>query len=342
MPRSVGETQLKNTTLEVMLLPRGSRTVTEAVITAGAAANAGDTTLSLSGDAAGRQIRSGTSLSFGPVTMSNGSRRKQALIIDDATLGTTPSNINCAPLIDNITNGDTAKFVLGLVPVFGVQEFSFAASDQTVDTTDTQSGAGTESAVIRSGLEFTINCIERISDYGLTGIIKQVGLNFGLKGREVYAVLTYPDGEIHRGAAKVMNYSQPGNQNEVKRGNFTLQFQGESYRYIPAYGFDGTFPTGGGAAPSYDSTITIVTTNTPITTNGVTFTSAAGNILRFVNKTTGTSTPVSMSLFVGATNVGQVDFTDRYLGERFSVTIGGTVYASASNTFRSGNITLAA
>lgn len=226
MPRPAGEVQLKNTTLEVLLLPVGSRTVTEITVTNGAIANAGAETMSLSASA-NTDIKAGVSLSF-----LDGTTRKQALITDDYSLTSTPSTVNVAGLINNIGNAATAKFVAGLIPLFGIQEFSFSASPSEVDTTNTQSGYGMESALIRADKTIDISGIQIINDRALYAVIKQVAVAGAFFGREIYAVFTYADGQQFRGAAKIKNYSEPGNQNEVKKFSFQLQFQGDSFQYF--------------------------------------------------------------------------------------------------------------
>jgi hypothetical protein len=237
MPIAVGETSLRFTTLKVKLLDLGVRTVTPVTITADAAIAEGATSASLTASTAATVVPAGTALPFNEASPSGATSRKLIVTRADATLGTTPTSVSIFPARLAVPDTEEASFVAGLLPVFGLQEFSFQTQDQTVDTTDTLSGIGTEMAIVRSGIEFTMSHIERVADKGLTTIIKQVALDMALKGREVYAELVFADGETHKGAAKVMNYSQPGNQNEVKKVSYTLQFQGESYYYEPAYTF---------------------------------------------------------------------------------------------------------
>lgn len=232
-----GETPLKLVTLEVLLLPRGSRSVASNTVTITAASEIafGAETASLTASTS-TDVKAGASLSFNVASPTGLTRRKQIVIREDATI-TTATNVPIFAAVDTVPAGEVATYVQGLKIVAGLQEFSFQAQDTTVDTTDTLSGLGTEMAIVRSALNFNISVIERIQNEGLSKIIKEVGLAFASKGREVYARLMYPDGETHSGAAKVMNFSQPGNQNEVKKCSFELQFQGGSYVYTPAYTF---------------------------------------------------------------------------------------------------------
>lgn len=236
MPVASGETPLKLVTLEALLLPKGSRTVTEVTITAASAIDEGDETASLSASVS-TAVKAGCSLSFNVTSPSGATRRKQIVIKDDVTIATSSTSVNIFAATQAVPANETAKYIEGLEIVAGLQDFSFQSQDTTVDTTDTLSGAGTESAIVRSGLNFSISVIERIANKGLSSIIKPVALDFAFKGREIYARLMYPDGEVHAGPAKVMNFSQPGNQNEVKKCTFELQLQGSGYVYLPAYTF---------------------------------------------------------------------------------------------------------
>ncbi|NEN94473.1 MAG: hypothetical protein F6K50_02710 [Moorea sp. SIO3I7] len=222
MPRPFGETQLKNTTLEVLLLPYRSRTVTEQTITLAADAATGATSISATAEAS-TTIKAGTGLSF------SGNDRRHVLVIEDATVATTATDITISPAIADISTASTATFITGLVPLFGIQEFNYATQPQEVDTTNLQSGSGMESVLVRSDRTYDVSGITIPGDEALFKIIKPVAEDDALFGREVYFVCTTPDGEVRRGAAKVKNFSESGNQNEVKRYSFQLQVQGSSF-----------------------------------------------------------------------------------------------------------------
>ena len=240
-------TQLKNVSLDVLLLPQGVRNPPVATITAtgGAAgppevpaAAVGATSLMLDVNEAASplDVAAGTSLSF-----LVGTKRVQVLLAEDATLTEgTPVNVACFPLVDEIPFNATpyaAEYVVGLKELAGVNDFSLSASPQEVDTTDTKSGFGMESELVRSDLTFDISGISRKGDEGLYGVIVPVSLDGGLFGREIFAVLNYPDGSQHKGAAKVKNLSMPGNPSEVSKYSFQLQFQGSSYQFVTPHTF---------------------------------------------------------------------------------------------------------
>lgn len=223
MPLFSGEIQLKQAMLMVKLLPLNSRDVTadEETITSPSSATAVGAT-SMTVTATGVDIPAGTALSF-----SSSTGRAQAVLSADAASGAT--TLNFFPLIKAIPASATAVYVDGLVPLFGLQTFSNADTSTTVDTTNTLSGIGLESASIRSDRKLTIEGIQVPGDPALYGVIKPVSKSNALFGREIYAVMSMPDGEQIKGAAKITNYSEPGNQNEVKKFSFELQFQGISY-----------------------------------------------------------------------------------------------------------------
>ena len=226
-----GETQLKNFTMDVLLLAKGSRVTTRVNIVSGGAAE-GAGTINLSSPTGAVFVNGGNSLSF-----LNGNRRVQVLVLADVTITTAPTAVSVSELTDGVDSGAIAVYIQGLLPLAGVQDFALSTSDQEVDTTNVLSGYGTESALIRAGKTFNVSFIQIPNDAGLYSIVKRVALQGAFYGREVYAVATFPDGEIHRGAAKVKNFSQPGNQNEVKKGSFDLEFQGISYEFISPFPF---------------------------------------------------------------------------------------------------------
>lgn len=232
MPLLGGEVILQNTTLDVLLLPKNSRVPTKKVLTLATAALEGATTLSLQVDATTVDLKAGTSLSF---AVTGG--RRHAVIVDDVTVATTATDVNVLALNQAIAINATADYYVGLQPVYGLQDFSLQSQDQSVDTTNSLSGNGTEMALVRSGKTFNCSVIAVPNDRGFNDIIKKVALSQGFFGREIWACLNMPDGELYRGAAKVQNFNAPGNQNEVKRGSFDLTYMGSSFEYLPAYVF---------------------------------------------------------------------------------------------------------
>ena len=243
MARAVGETTLQTFALDMVLLAEGSRTPTVATITAGDGAGAGgvagDETLELDVDTDNSplDLKAGTSLSF---LDTGNNRRVQALLRDDITLTNgAPVVANVFPLRNDIPDTSTSEYVVGLLALEGVQDFSFATSDQEVDTTDTKSGPNMESALIRSDKTIDVSIIVRPNDQAFYELVTDVALAGGFYGREVYAVATYPHGGQFKGAAKIKNLQMPANQNEVEKASFQLQFQGDSFRYVPPFTYPG-------------------------------------------------------------------------------------------------------
>lgn len=225
----VGEISFRNSTVEMKLLPLGSRDISADTytVTASSGAAVGATSISLSVGTGTVDIKAGSSLSF-----LNAAGRSQVLVTQDATLTSTPSSVSCSGLIKAVDSAATATFIDGLVPLFGIQDLSASDAPQEVDTTSLLSGTGMESALVRSDHTFDISGIQIVNDECLYSIIKPLAKTDALFGREVYAVITYPDGERISGAAKIKAYSEAGNQNEIKKYQFTLQTQGASYSYL--------------------------------------------------------------------------------------------------------------
>jgi hypothetical protein len=230
MPRPVGEITLLNFGLDLLLLPRGSRTVTRKTITMAIAATTGATTVTLTANVS-TVIKSGSSISF--VAPSAAIDRQQILFTEDVTVLTTNTVAFVASVQRPVALNSTASFVDGSRALFGVQGFELQQQDTTVDTTNTQSGSGTEMAMIRAARTFQMSGIEIPYDLQLQEV-KKICRDPGFFGREFFATLVYPDGETFEGAVKTTNFSQPGNQNEVKRYSFQMALQGDP-TWRPSY-----------------------------------------------------------------------------------------------------------
>lgn len=232
MTRPVQDIVLQDYTLDILLLPANSRAVTRATITADAAAAVGETTISLTA-AASTTIKAGTSISF--ATASGATERQQVLFTTNAAIAATATNCAIAPLRKAIASSSTASFVVGTVPLFGIQTMDIQTQETQVDTTNFQSGSGTETAIVRNSRTLNISGITKAGDLAYTDIIQRVTLDSAFLNREVYAVATFPDGEKLEGAAKVMGLNMPANQNEVKKYSFNLTFLGDSFIWTPGY-----------------------------------------------------------------------------------------------------------
>jgi len=137
-----------------------------------------------------------------------------------------------------ITKGNAARFLTGLIPLCGVNQIDLANQETQVDTTNLQSGSGTEYALVRVARSYTINGIALAGDECLETVVKPIAaFNSELLGREVYAVATFPDGERLAGAAKITAFNMPANQNEVKKYSFNLTFQGRAFNWTAPYTF---------------------------------------------------------------------------------------------------------
>jgi hypothetical protein len=158
-------------------------------------------------------------------------------VIEDAALSATPATVPISPLVTAIGATSVAPLISGLFPVFGIQEFNYQTQPQEVDTTNLQSGSGMESALVRSDRTYDVSGIAIPGDQALFNIVKKVAEDDAFFGREVYFVCTTPDGEVKRAAAKVKNYSESGNQNEVRKYSFQLQAQGSSFVRLSPYTF---------------------------------------------------------------------------------------------------------
>lgn len=232
MTRPVQDIILQDYTLDLLLLPANSRTVTKAVITFEAAAAVGATTVSLTA-VSSTVIKAGTSISF--ASASSPTERQQVLFTANATITATAASFAVAPLKKAIADASVGDFVVGTVPLFGIQTMDKANQETQVDTTNFQSGSGVEAAIVRYARTLSISGIVKVGDLAYVDIIKKVSDNSAFTNREVYVIATLPDGEKFEGAAKVMGLSEPANQNEVKKYSFSLPFQGDSFIWTPGY-----------------------------------------------------------------------------------------------------------
>ncbi len=237
MTRPTKSIILQNYTLEMLMLPLGSRDLTASrrTITVTTPVTENDDSVEITSSVASTLIKAGTSLSFG----SAGLRRHQLLFVENVTAGTTPVAAKIARTQREIASGATytADFISGLEPLFGIQGFDLQSQETTVDTTNTQSGSGMESTMVRFDRTIAVTGVTMQGDRALETIVKRIVFDTAYTNREVYAVATYPNGEKYEGAAKIMGYSSPGNQNEVAKYQFNLQFQGDTLVRTQAYHF---------------------------------------------------------------------------------------------------------
>lgn len=232
---ATGASALAGTTLQGLILPKGSRTPTVVTITSDGAVAEGAETMQATSSVASTEVKAGTALIFSATSPSGTTARSFALVKTTTTVDTTATALPIFPLKTAIGASDTASFVTGLIPIFGLQEFGLQSQSTTVDITGTDSGSSTEVVKIRDNREFSINIIERLADVGLGTVIKPLLFNPAFADREAWLEIVLASGEIHKGAAMLQNASKPGNQNEVARVNFTATMQGASYSYVDGY-----------------------------------------------------------------------------------------------------------
>ena len=263
MPLATASVILQDYSLEIGLLPlvtsgsatgTSNRVISTATLTTSSATNVGGTLVNYnaptySGTATPFTIREGSGLSFIPAS---GARARRHCIVsadkEIATSGTgsievqgldkdIPANSTLVyPIIgQSVNDGITTT---GLYPLAGITQIDLANQETQVDTTNFQSGSGTEMALIRVARSYTISGIALAGDEVLENIIKPVA---GFKGfmfnREIYAVAMFPDGERLRGVAKITAFNMPANQNEVKKYSFNLTFQGRAFAWDAPYVF---------------------------------------------------------------------------------------------------------
>ena len=236
MPLATASQILQDYSLEVLLLPLNTlgvsnRNTSSVTITAGVAA-VGASTISLT-PASAITLRAGNVLSF---RAGSEAYRTQVVVLSDHSNISGATNVTIAPLSRAITNGATASFVNGLLPLTGIQTLDLNNQETQVDTTSFLSGPGTETALVRVNRNYSVSGIALAADEALETVIKPVGAFAGnMFNREIYAAATFSDGERLEGVAKIYALNFPANQNEVKKYSFTLAFQGRQFTWTQPY-----------------------------------------------------------------------------------------------------------
>lgn len=242
MPLATASQILQDYSLEVLLLPLNTlgvsnRTTTKVAFTSTSARVVGDTTISLSTPAGTQtiELKAGNVLSF---RADSEAFRTQVVILEDKSIpANTATSTLIAPLSRGITaNATAADFVVGLLPLTGIQTLDLNNQETQVDTTHFLSGAGTETALVRVNRNYSVSGVALAADEALEKVIKPVGaLQGNLFNREIYAAATFSDGERLEGVAKIYALNFPANQNEVKKYSFTLAFQGREFTWTKPY-----------------------------------------------------------------------------------------------------------
>lgn len=232
--RPVQTVILQNYTLDLKLLPENTRAVTATTLISSAGALEGATSISVtSNPAVTYTIAAGTSLSF--IAPASPTGRVEVLVLANATLtGATAATLTIAPLLDTIAPNSTARLVQDMFPLLGITSFGLQPSPTVVDTTHSQSGSGTSSAIVRTKREISIEGIEYVGDIALEQFVKRTYFDPVFMNRELYAIATYPNGSRFEGAAKATALNLTGTPMEVMKYTFTLEFQDEVI-WSPAY-----------------------------------------------------------------------------------------------------------
>jgi len=235
---------LTNTSIEVMVLPVDSNgntitqvNKTEIEVLEDALPGASQLKVKASFDVF---ISSGTALSFAhPDFLEIPASRKQVIVLNDYTLSGDSQYIQTSGLLQSIKEDEIAYLVEGILPLNGVQTLDLSSQETQVDTTNMASKKGVYSVFVRHAMSCAIAGIALAGDKALETVIKPVGMFSNvLFGRDIYAIITLPDGERYAGIAKIGSMSLPANQNEVKRFSFTLVYQGEMLEWNPPFNFD--------------------------------------------------------------------------------------------------------
>lgn len=268
MPLATASVILQDYSLEIGLLPlvssgaaagTSNRTVETITLTTSSTTSVGGTSIAYSAPTfptalttagiTSITLREGSGLSF--ITASGARARRHCLVSQDTTIANTVTGtINVQGLDKDVPTGSTLVYPVigqsvndgitttGLYPLAGITQIDLANQETQVDTTNFQSGSGTEMALIRVARTYTVSGIALAGDEVLENIIKPVS---GFKGfmfnRELYAVAMFPDGERLRGVAKITAFNMPANQNEVKKYSFNLAFQGRQFYWDAPYVF---------------------------------------------------------------------------------------------------------
>lgn len=236
---------LNNTSIEVMILPVDStgNTITQinkTEIEVLEDALPGSDQLKIQSSVDDVFLTSGTALSFAGLDfLETPSSRKQVIILNDYNLSGAPQYVQVSGLLQTIKKSEVAYFIENILPLNGVQSLDLSSQETQIDTTNVASQNGVYSVFVRHSISCAVTGIALAGDKALETVIKPVGMfSSNLFGRDIYAVITLPDGERYAGVAKIGSMSLPANQNEVKRFSFTLIYQGEILEWNPPYSFD--------------------------------------------------------------------------------------------------------
>lgn len=233
MSCTIGSIQLKNVTAMVYLLPKDKCDVADITrtITVDAAIAEGSETIQLSAGQA-FDLPAGTGIA---VQEADG-KYKQVLVKDAATLGSGSTQVTIYASLDAIAAGSTGVFYEGMKTLNGIQEFGYQTSPTEVDTTTTLSGTGTQNDYVRQERSINLEGVASPEDEGYWKILVPVADKDAYFGRQLYLLMSYPNGLTREGVVKVTDFSEPGGKDEVFKYSMTVKFQGQSYKRNDPYG----------------------------------------------------------------------------------------------------------
>ena len=242
-----GATTLNITASPIPIRAGISLTFGTVTVTVTRQAKMGDLSLSIS--AASGAIASGVSATYTPVANAIGNTllsvsptptfldsgeiltfgTSKAVVVDQSPVNSTL--IQVAPLAAAVTPSSTAT-TKALLAVVGATDASPSSAPKTTDTTNYLSGAGMEMATIGTNRTLNVTFNEIEGDLGGI-IIKQILFNDIHYNREIYAVVSRPNGEQYEGAAIVTQGDGQAPVQEKVTRTANMQFQGSSFIYTP-------------------------------------------------------------------------------------------------------------
>lgn len=246
--RPVQTVILQNYTLDLKMLGENNRFLTETTLATVGSTGEGATRIFVSQTSGTKafQVAAGTSLTF---RATGSATRQQVLILADVTIPSSGSTeLTIAPLLDPIPAGSNSRLIEDMFPLLGITSFGLQPSPTVVDTTHSQSGSGTSSAIVRTKREISIEGIEYVGDIALEQFVKRTYFDPAFMNRELYAIATYPNGTRFEGPSKITALNLTGTPMEVMKYTFTLEFQDEVL-WTPGY-----YSSGGAANgfPAYN------------------------------------------------------------------------------------------
>ena len=151
----------------------------------------------------------------------------KAIVADVAAVGAT--SVKVVPLVAEIATGQVAQ-TTGSCYV-AVTDASPTATPKIEDATNTLSGTASESVTTASNYQLSCNVNLTAGSPG-DKLLLDILYDERYQKREIYAVLTTPEGQIYRGACIPTTGTQAGAVQAKRTLQVTLQFQGCSFDFV--------------------------------------------------------------------------------------------------------------